>query len=103
MDLKIFYHKVRDTEEGIAEDPTLIVSFDTSDGGKEGVVSEVPRYIAARMIVEGKARRASDEETSGYRQRVENARRRAEEEASARRVQVTVISEADLRAMRAKE
>jgi hypothetical protein len=103
MDLKIFYQKVREAEMQIADDPTLVVSFETSDGGKDGVVSEVPRAIAARMIVESKVRRATEQQSAEYRQGIEDARRRIEEEVNARRVQVTVISEADLRAIRAKD
>jgi hypothetical protein len=103
MDLKIFYQKVRDAEMQIADDPTVVVSFETPDGGKADVVSEVSRVVAARMIVESKARAATEQESSEYRQRVEDARRRVEEEASARRVQVTVISDAELRSIRAKD
>ena len=103
MDLRIFYQKVREAEREIPGDPTVVVSFDTSDGGKAGVVSEVPRHIAARMIVEGKARIALDPETLEYRQQVDEARRRIEEDASARRVQVTVISESELRSIRTKD
>jgi hypothetical protein len=103
MDLKIFYQKVRDAEMRIEDDPTLVVSLETSDGGKPDVVSEVPRVVAARMFVEGIARAATEPEIGEYRQRLEDARRRVEEEASARRVQVTVISESDLRSIRAKD
>ena len=103
MDLKIFYQKVRDTEMSIADDPTVVVSLETGDGGKPGVLSEVPRPVAARMIVEARARAAEDAEMSEYRQKIDDARRKAEEEASARRVQVTVISDAELRSIRAKD
>ena len=103
MDLKIFYQKVREAEMRIADDPTVVVSRETGDGGKEGVVSEVPRPVAARMFVEGKARAATEPEVGEYRQQIEDARRRVEEEARARRVQVTVISESDLRSIRAKD
>jgi hypothetical protein len=103
MDLKIFYQKVREAELEIADDPTLVVSFETPDGGKDGVVSEVPRAVAARMIVEGKVRRPTEQQIAEYRQGIEDARRRIEQETNARRVQLTVISDADLRAIRAKD
>jgi hypothetical protein len=76
MDLKIFYQKVRETETTIADDPVLVVSLETGDGGRPGVVSEVPRLVGARMIVEGKARLAVEHEISEYRERSEDARRR---------------------------
>jgi hypothetical protein len=103
MDLKIFYQKVRDAEMQIADDPTVVVSFETSDGGKADVLSEVPRPLAARMIVESKARRATEQESTEYRQQMEDARRRVEKEANALRVQVTLISESELRSIRAKD
>ncbi len=103
MDLKIFYQKVREVETQLADDPALVVSAETSDGGRAGVVSEVPRRVAARMIVEGKARIADARESSEYRRRAEEALRKSEEDARARRVQVTVISEADLRSLRSKD
>ena len=103
MDLRVFYQKVREVEATIANDPTLVISLETSDGGKAGVISEVPRQVAARMIVETRARVAGEQESSEYRERVAEARRRVDEEASARRVQVTVISESELRSIRAKD
>jgi hypothetical protein len=103
MDLKIFYQKVREAEMQITDDPTIVVSFETSDGGKADVVSEVPRPVAARMIVEGKARAAEGPEAAQYRKQIDDARRRIDEETDARRVQVRVISESELRSIRAKD
>jgi hypothetical protein len=62
MDLRIYYQKVRDTEAKIAEDFPVVVSRETPDGGKPGVRTQVPRRIAAKMIVEGIADLAKPKE-----------------------------------------
>jgi hypothetical protein len=100
MDLRIFYRKMREVEAAIAEDPTLVISVETSDGGKPGVISEVRREVAARLLVEGRARLTDKEEASEYR--ALTSRARLAQEASARQVQLTVISEAELRSLRDK-
>ncbi len=64
---------------------------------------ETPRAVAARMIVEGRARLATAEETASFREKQAEARRAAEEAAAAKRIQVTVLSESDLRALRARK
>ncbi len=100
MDLKAYYRKLREIEAGIAEEYPVVVSHETADGGRAGLRSEVPRAVAARMIVEGKARLATPEESEEYRAELAEARRQAEQAAAASRVQVTVIPEAELRALR---
>jgi hypothetical protein len=52
MDLRIYYQKVRDMEAKITEEFPTVVSRETPDGGKAGVQTQVPRRIAAKMIVE---------------------------------------------------
>ena len=97
MDLRIFFQKMREIERAIAEDPTLVVSLETSDGGKPGLVSEVRRTVAALLLVEGRARLADPSEAAEYRARTKAARLRLEQEAKARQVQFAFISEKDLR------
>jgi len=62
MDLRIYYQKVRDVEAKIAEEFPTVVSRETPDGGKAGVQTQVPRRIAAKMIVEGLADLAKTKE-----------------------------------------
>lgn len=100
MDLKAYYRKVREVEASISEDFPVVVSQETADGGRAGVRNEVARGVAARMIVEGKARLATREEAEEYRRGLAEARREAEQAAIASRVQVTVIPEAELKALR---
>ena len=75
----------------------MVVSLATPDGGRAGVLTEAPRAIAAKMIVEGSARLATDEEAEGYRAQAAEARRLAEQSAVASRIQVTVVSEPELK------
>ena len=59
MDLRQYFKKIRETEAALTEPFPLVVSLHTEDGGKPGMVSEVSREVAAKMIVEG-ARRARE-------------------------------------------
>ncbi len=90
MDLKGYYRKRREMEVRLPE-PCVVVSLETSDGGRAGVRTEVRRAVAAKMIVEGMAREATAEETEEFRAEKAEARRAAEELAAASRMQVTVV------------
>jgi hypothetical protein len=85
MDLRQFYRKIREIESSIPDKYPFVVSLATDDGGKEGVLAEVPRYQAARLIVEGKARLATDEEKKEYLDNLAAAQKAAEEWEAARR------------------
>jgi hypothetical protein len=56
--------------------------------------------MAAKLIVEGRARLANAEEIAEYQQAIEQALQGAQQRAMAERVQVNVISDADLRAIK---
>ena len=100
MDLRLFYQKLRKIEQEITDPHVLVVSHETPDGGRAGQKSEVPRGIAAKLIVEGRARLASAEEVAEHRSAVEQARQEAEQRAVAQRIQVNVVSDADFRAIK---
>ncbi len=107
MDLRVYYQKLREVEEKIAEEFPIVVSRETADGGKDGTKTEVPRRIAAKLIVEGLARLASAKEAQIFREGIEQAKQLAEQVAAAARVQLAVLSTAELEklknAPRAKE
>jgi hypothetical protein len=103
MDLKVYYQRLREVEAELTEPHVVLVSLDTADGGRAGVVSEVPRTVAAKMIVEARARAATPEEIATFRKHVEEARRTAEQVRAASRMQVTVLSEADLKTLRSAQ
>ena len=96
MDLKNYYDKIREIEAKIGEEFPLVVSQETPDGGKEGTNTEVPKRLAAKLIVEGLARLATGDEKSVYRTLQAEAIRAAEQLAAAARVQVTVLASSEL-------
>jgi len=100
MDLRMFYQKLRKMEQEIADPHVIVISQETSDGGKAGQKAEVSRSIAARLILEGRARLANAEETAEYRRATDQALQEAEQRATANKVQLNVISDADLRAIK---
>lgn len=100
MDLKVYYQKMRQIEASLSEAYVVVVSQETPDGGRAGLRTEVARGVAAKMIVEGRARLATAEEAGEYREQVAEARRAVEQAAAASRMQITVVSEADLRALK---
>jgi len=100
MDLQIYYKKIREIEQSLGEPSVVLVSRATPDGGREGVRTEAPRPIAAKMIVDGCARLATAEEAREFQEQNAEARRKAEQVAAASRMQFTVISPNELRKLK---
>jgi len=100
MDLKIYYQKLRKLEREIPEEHLVVVSQETPDGGRADHKTEVTRSVAAMMILEGRARVATKEEAAQFYKTLSEQRRLAEQAVLAERVQVNVISDADVRAIR---
>jgi hypothetical protein len=100
MDLKVYYRNVRKIEEQINGDDVVIESCESPDGGRAGVLIEVSKRMAARLVTDGRARIASEESALKYREGLEQVRLRALEERAATRVRVAVIPESELRAKR---
>ena len=69
MDLRQYYAKIRQMETRLEGDFIVVVSCETPDGGRAGVASEAPRALAAKLIVEGQVRAASDEEKREFYRR----------------------------------
>ena len=97
MDLRAYYKKVRDAEATVHGDHVVTVSLETPEGGKAGVKTEAPRDIAARLIAEGRARLASDEESHAFYQANREALEAHEQDQAAKRVQVMVIPANEIR------
>jgi len=91
MDVTIYYKRIRETEAAIATPFVVVKSLRTEDGGKKGVLVEVPRYLAAKMAVEGSAEVVAAEVAEEFRQ-VQEAKFKAAKEASAvAKVDVTMV------------
>jgi len=97
MDLRVYYQKLRQVESSISEPYVIIVSNATPDGGRAGALTETPRRIAARLILDGTARLAKEEEASAFREEAAAAKLHAEQLATASRLQVTVVSGGEVR------
>lgn len=67
MDVRAYYRKIRGIESEIPASEVVVVSLETSDGGKAGRFMEAVRYQAAKMIVDGRVRLATPEEAEAYR------------------------------------
>jgi len=100
MDLKAYYRKIHDVEGMIPDTYVVIVSLETPDGGRPGVMTEVPKRTAAKMIVGGRARLASDEETAQYREEGLKASEAARQAAEAQKIRIAVVSESELKSRR---
>ncbi len=97
MDLRAYYRQVRDAEATLTGEHQVMISLATPEGGIAGVRTETPRTIAAKLIAEGRARVATEDEAAEFHQRNKDARLRHEREESAKRVQVMVIPSAELK------
>ncbi len=91
MDLRAYYEKVRAAAGTIAGVDAVMVSVATPEGGKAGVKTEVPREIAARLMADGRARVATDEEAEEFHNVNVLAKAKHEQDEAARRIQVMVI------------
>ncbi|MES1257286.1 MAG: hypothetical protein ABUS51_02605 [Acidobacteriota bacterium] len=97
MDLRSYYKKVREAEEQLRGEYLVVVSLATPEGGKDDVKTEVPRRVAAKLIAEGKARAATEEETLQFHDANQEALLQHRQEEAARRVQVMVIPAHEMR------
>ena len=91
MDMRSYYKKVRDADAALTGEHFVMVSLETSEGGKPGVRTEVPREIAAKLIAEVRARVATKEETRKFHEENRAARAAHQQDEAAKRVQVMVI------------
>ena len=67
MDMRVFYQKIRALESTIPDLYVVVISLETPEGGKAGMPTEVRRDLAAKLVVEGRARLATPEETNAFR------------------------------------
>ena len=99
MNLRGYYQKLREVERSLVAPFIVLASQETPDGGREGTLTEASRQIAARMIVEGRALVATEEQVRAFQEAKTEAKRLAEQEAAVSKMQVTVV-QADPRATR---
>jgi len=100
MDLRVYYQKLRDVEAKIEDEFPVVVSRETPDGGREGTLTEVPRRIAAKMIVDGLAQVVSAAQKEAFQKAQAEAKRIADQIAVASQVRLTVLTSSDLDALK---
>jgi hypothetical protein len=100
MDLRVFFQKLRKLEREILDPHVVVVSQETPDGGRAGQLAEVSRSNAARLILEGHARLATADESGEFRAAAQKAVEEAQQRLLAEKVQVNLISDADLRVLK---
>jgi len=97
MDLKQYFKKIKDAEASIESPYPLIVSLETSDGGKAGALVEVSRREAAKAIVENRAVLATEEQRLAYFEREAVRKKLAEKTELSRRLQIAIVSDSEFR------
>ena len=97
MDLRAYYRKVRAVEAELEGDDIVLASIATPEGGRDGVLTEAPRAVAAKLVAEGRAQVARKEEAAGFREKVRLAKEKADQDEAARRIQVMVIPSNEVR------
>jgi hypothetical protein len=94
MNLKTYYQKIRQLEENLLEPFVVLESHETPDGGREGLLTEVPKRLAAKMIADGRARLASEETAREFREQKAEGKRGADQEAVASKMTLVPAAEA---------
>jgi hypothetical protein len=100
MNLKGYYRRIEQELEGIEGDYAVVRSLTTQNGGRSGVLMEVGRQLAARMIVDGLVCLASEEEAERFRKERADESRQIELDLLRSKVQLTVVSESDLASLK---
>ncbi len=67
MDLRQYYKKLHELEDSMTDTHVLVVSEETDDGGKPGVISEVSRRNACKLMLEGRAKLADAKQKQDFR------------------------------------
>ncbi len=100
MDLRAYFQKIRETEASLPERDVVVVSHETGDGGKAGIYTEVPKAVAAKMIVDGAAELPSAEDSASFRQAQAAAKEQVEADMAAMRVPLSLVSTSELHRLR---
>lgn len=91
----MYYQNVKQTRAKLPEPYVFVTSMETTNGGKQGVISEVETALAARMIVDGSARESTPEEIAAHLAACEQLRAAAKEDELRSRLRVTLVNEPD--------
>lgn len=100
MNLREYYDKIREIARSIDGEFTVVISNKTNDGGRAGILTEVSRDAAARLIADDKATLASPKQADAFyaESRARHERQIAEEQK--RKMAMDVFSRGGLDALR---
>ena len=96
MNMRTYYQKIRDIEQALLEPFVVLESNETADGGKEGLLTEVPKRLAAKMIADGRARLATEQSIHEFHEKKAEAKRTADQEALTNKLQMMLVPTAEL-------
>ncbi len=91
MDLRAYYKKLREVESQLEGPFVVIVSLETPEGGRGGVMTEVAKLTAAKQILDNRARIANAQEASAFHTRNEEGRLAAEQATAVSKMQFVVV------------
>jgi nicotinic acid mononucleotide adenylyltransferase len=100
MNLKDYYREIDAVLATIESNFVLVASLPTPNGGRAGVVSEVNRTTAAKMIVERSARLMTPEEVAALQTKQVEAQRQRDLADLQDRVRMTRLAEEELVALK---
>jgi hypothetical protein len=104
MDLKVYYQKIREWEAKIVEDFPVVISKETGDGGKPGTLTEVSKALAAKLIVDGIAMLAGEDELKQFRAQIAAAKAEADRRvAMLAAMQMTLVPKQEIDHLRAHQ
>lgn len=92
MDVRQYYKKLRELEASLPEADAVVVSFETPDGGKAGVLTEVPRRNACQLMLEGRAEVVSEAQAKEFRQNEAAKREEFKRIQAAGKIQFQVVA-----------
>lgn len=93
MDLKNYYRELAEQVAAIESKDVYVMSLATPDGGKAGVMTQVPKRVAGQLMVERRARLASEVEIAEFEAAQEESRQAAAAAMYASRIHVQVMSD----------
>jgi hypothetical protein len=96
MNLRMYFQKIREAEASIVDEVVHVVSLETDDGGIEGIMTEVPKALAARLLVDQRSRLATPEEKAAHLDKQHAMRKKIQDDFAAQRLQVAIVSDLDL-------
>jgi len=96
MNLRTYYQKIRDIEQALVEPFIVLESIETADGGKGGLLTDVPKPLAAKMIADGRARLAAEQAVREFHEKKAEPKRTADHETMTNKMQMMLVPAAEL-------